>query len=118
MDKSICVNQVYRDIRTDQQFRLLWLAPEQTPSYIYWLDGKTSVPKKMFADELEAGIRQGWIVEDEDPFTLRSEASEKDKQKRDALWEKMKTALLDEPGIYDRKIRSEHLQRIVFRGFF
>ncbi len=112
MDQNICVNQVYRDIRTDQQFRLLWKAPGQSPSYIYWLDGKTTVPEKILIDELASGIRQGWIVEDQDPFALKTEANERDKQHRDSLWEKMKIALLDEPGIYDRKKRAEHLRRI------
>lgn len=112
MDRNICVNQVYRDIRTDKLFRLLWMAPEQAPSYIYWLDGKKTVPGKILLDELDSGIREGWIVEDEDPFVVKSEASEKDKEHRDALWKKMKSALLDEPGIYDKKIRSEHLRRI------
>ena len=112
MDRNICVNQVYRDIRNGQQFRLLWKAAGQEPSYIYWLDGKKTVPKKIQLEELASGIRQGWIVEDEDPFALKTEPSEKDKQHRDALWGKMKNALLDEPGIYDRKIRMEHLRRI------
>lgn len=112
MDRNICVNQVYRDVRTDQQFRLLWTAPGQEPSYIYWLDGKNSVPKKIRLDDLDHGIREGWIVEDEDPYSVKSEPSEKDRERRDALWEKMKSALLDEPGIYDRKIRTEHLHRI------
>lgn len=112
MDRSICVNQVYRDIRADRQFRLLWTAPGKAPSYIFWLDGKTTIPEKTSLDELDAGIRQGWIVEDEDPYSLKREASDKDKLHRDALWNKMKSALTDEPGIYDRQIRKEHLQRI------
>lgn len=112
MGRNICINQVYRDVRTDQQFRLLWTSPGKTPSYIYWLDGKSSVPQKILLDELDTGIQQGWIMEDDDPFVLKGEASEKDKQHRDVLWEKMKAALLDEPGIYDRKIRMEHLRRI------
>ena len=109
MDRNICVNQVYRDVRTDKQFRLLWKAPRQAPSYIYWLDGKTKVPKQVQLDELASGVRQGWLTLEEDPYALKSEASEKDKERRDALWNKMKSALLDEPGIYDRKTRTEHL---------
>lgn len=112
MDRDICVNQVYRDVRTDRQFRLLWKAPGDEPSYIFWLDGKKSVPREIRLDELDSGIQQGWIVEDKDPYALKEEASEKDKEHRDALWKKMKSALLDEPGIYNQKIRSEHLHRI------
>ena len=112
MDRNICVNQVYRDVRTDKTFRLLWKAPGEAPSYIYWLDGRTTVPRKIHLDELDSGIQQGWIVEEEDPFVVQADISEKDRQHRDALWGKMKNALLDEPGIYDKKIRSEHLRRI------
>lgn len=112
MDRDICVNQVYRDSRSDQQFRLLWVDPSARSSYIYWLDGKASVPKRMSLGELENGIQQGWITEDKDPFALQNVASEKDQQFRDAIWAKMRDALQDEPGIYDRNIRAEHLRRI------
>ncbi len=111
-DQALNINQVYRDIRTDQSFRLLWTAPGNVSSYVYWLDGKTTIPKEIPQEELDAGIRQGWIVEEEDPFSLKTEASEKEKEHRDLLWGRMKDALLDEPGIYDRKIRAEHLRRI------
>ena len=61
MDRDICVNQVYRDSRSDQQFRLLWVDPSVNSSYIYWLDGKPSVPKKMRLEELEDGLNQGGL---------------------------------------------------------
>ena len=112
MDRNVCVNQVYRDSRSDQQFRLLWMDPVSMGAYIYWLDGKPSIPKKMALGELEDGLTQGWITEGEDPFALQNVASEKDRQFRDAIWEKMREALQDEPGIYDRNIRAEHLRRI------
>ena len=112
MDRSICVNQVYRDNRSDQQFRLLWADSTTASTYIYWLDGKNSIPKKMPLGELEDGLNKGWITEGEDPFAQQNIASEKDQQFRDAIWNRMSSALLDEPGIYDRSIRSEHLRRI------
>lgn len=112
MDRNICVNQVYRDIRSDHQFRLLWLDPVSAGTYIYWMDGKPTVPKKLSMTELDKGLAEGWITEDTDPFALQNEASERDKAFRDAIWNKMREALLDEPGIYDRNIRAEHLRRI------
>lgn len=99
MDRNICVNQIYRDVRSDHQFRLLWVDPTATGTYIYWLNGKASIPKKFSLTELENGISQGWIVEEQDPFVLHGEPSERDQAFRDAIWSKMKTALLDEPGI-------------------
>ncbi len=112
MDRDFCVNKVYRDIRSDRQFRMLWIAPDGGSMYIYWLDGKSSMPRNMSRTEMEEGMSQGWITEDDDPFKDPLQASEEEKDKRDRLWEKMRTALLDEPGIYDKKIRSEHLKRI------
>ncbi len=112
MDQNICVNQVYRDIRSDQQFRILWLDSAAASSYIYWLDGRDSIPKKYSLTELEDGIKRGWIVEEQDPFVPNGSISEKDEAFRDAIWKKMSKALLDEPGIYDRNIRAEHLRRI------
>lgn len=112
MDRNVCVNQVYRDSRSNQQFRLLWVDPVSMGSYIYWLDGRPSIPKKMALGELEDGLTQGWITEEEDPFALQNVATEKDRQFRDAIWGKMREALQDEPGIYDRNIRAEHLRRI------
>ena len=112
MDRNICVNQVYRDIRSDKQFRLLWTSPGNGENYIYWLDGKTSVPQKIPYSELTAGLQDGWIVEDADPFALFKEPSEKDKARRDAIWNKMKSALQEEPGIYDRKTRTQLLRQV------
>ena len=112
MDSNVCVNQVFRDIRSDRQFRLLWLNPAFSGTYIYWLDGKTSVPEMMPLEELEEGRDKGWLIEDEDPYAVHTKASKRDMELRDALWLKMKDALLDEPGIYDKKIRAQHLKRI------
>ncbi len=112
MDGNVCVNQVFRDARSDKQFRLLWLDPASGGTYIYWLDGKTSVPVMMPLEELETGRKNGWLVEDEDPYAVHVEAGDHDKELRDAVWLKMKDALLDEPGIYNRKIRAQHLKRI------
>ena len=99
MDRDICVNQVYRDIRSDKQFRLLWTSPGNSENYIYWLDGKTSVPQKV-------------LYSDTDPFALFKEPSEKDKARRDAIWNKMKSALQEEPGIYDKKTRTQLLRQV------
>ena len=99
-------------MRNDKQFRLLWLDPTLNGSFIYWLDGKPAIPAKVQLSELEKSLQQGWIIEDQDPYTPKSEPSEIMVQKRDEIWARMKDALLDEPGIYNKKIRSEHLRRI------
>ena len=112
MDYNVCINQVYRDVRSDHQFRLLWVDPVSANTYIYWMGGKATIPKRFSLTEMEDGIKQGWIVEEQDPFVLHGAPSERDQAFRDAIWGKMSSALLDEPGIYDRNIRAEHLHRI------
>ena len=103
MDRSVYVNQVFRDMRSDRLFRLLWMEPSADGTFIYWLDGKASVPNGMPLTELEEGIEKGWITEEEDPFSVPADVSEDDRKYRDAIWERMKDALLDEPGIYKRR---------------
>ncbi len=112
MPAGVCVNQVYRDMRSDKQFRLLWLDPTSNGSFIYWLDGKPAIPAKIQLGELEGAIQQGWIIQEQDPYAVKSEPNEIMLRKRDEIWAKMKDALLDEPGIYNKRIRSEHLRRI------
>jgi len=112
MAANVCVNQVYRDMRSDKQFRLLWAEPSPQNSFVYWLDEKPAIPAKAQLSELEQALQQGWIIPEEDPFTVHAETNELMRQKRDEIWAKMKDALLDEPGIYNRKIRAEHLRRI------
>ena len=112
MDNSICVNQVFRDMRSGKMFRLLWMDPSYGTSYIYWLDGRSSVPEEMPLGELETGKEKGWITEEADPFVPQRKPDDREKAVRDELWARMKDALLDEPGIYNKKVRSQHLKRI------
>ena len=112
MDRNFCVNQVFRDLRSDRLFRILWIDPGEGDAYIYWLDGKATIPVHAGTGELEEGIKQGWLAEAEDPYKVPVNASAEEKEHRDQLWARMKSALLDEPGIYRKKIRAEHLRRI------
>lgn len=112
MDTGICVNQVISDIRSEKQFRLLWIDPENTESYIYWLDQKAGMPRSITIKEIEEGLVNGWYRKEEDPFVLTREPTSEEKEHRDRVWGQLKDALLDEPGIYDRKIRARHLKEI------
>lgn len=112
MGSDVCVNRVYRDMRSDSLFRVLFIEPDRSSAYIFWMEGKSSVPKRMDGRELETGVSEGWLAEEEDPYTVSAQISDEDRKHRDKLWNKVGSALLDEPGIYDRKIRAEHLRRI------
>lgn len=116
MDTGICVNQVIEDIRSERQFRLLWIDPENSESYIFWLNQKAGMPKNIPVREIEEGLANGWYRKGEDPYALTKEPTDEDKEHRDRLWEQLKDALLDEPGIYDRKVRAQHLKKIEENG--
>ena len=116
MDTNICVNKVFTDIRSDKQFRLLWIDPQRSDSYVFWLHEKTGVPKSVSIDEIEEGLEKGWLKETEDPFALTREPTPEEKAHRDRLWEQLKDALLDEPGIFDKHTRSMHLKKIESEG--
>ena len=116
MDTNICVNKVFTDIRSDKQFRLLWIDPQRTESYVFWLYEKTGVPGRVGISEIEEGLEKGWLKETEDPFALTREPTAEEKEHRDRLWGQLKDALLDEPGIFDKHTRSRHLKRIESEG--
>ena len=116
MDTNICVNKVFTDIRSDKQFRLLWIDPQRSDSYVFWLYEKTGVPRSLSMEEIEEGLKEGWLKEAEDPFALTREPTPEEKEHRDRLWEQLKDALLDEPGIFDKHTRSRHLKRIESKG--
>ena len=112
MDSNICVNQVYTDTRSDKQFRMLWVSPQKENSYIYWLNQKSGMPREVPLQQIEEGMQEGWIKECTDPYAMTREPTPDEAEHRDRLWEKLKGALQDEPGIYDKKVRAEHLRRI------
>ena len=116
MDTNICVNKVFTDVRNNKQFRLLWIDPQGSESYVFWLHEKTGVPSSIRINEIEEGLEKGWLAETEDPFGMTREPSREEMERRDRIWEQMKDALQDEPGIYNKKIRSQHLKKIEDEG--
>ena len=61
MDTNICVNKVFTDVRNNKQFRLLWIDPQGSESYVFWLHEKTGVPSSIRINEIEEGLEKGWL---------------------------------------------------------
>lgn len=112
MDKRICVNQIFHDLEEDELYRVLWISPEA--EFVYWVGLKSSsrIPKQMEIPVLLSLLEGGRLIVDEEPFSFPKELTPQEKEQRDRIWCMMETALLDEPGIYDRKERCRHLERI------
>lgn len=108
---ELCVNQVYRNVATDERSRIVWMSPDRSGMYVYLLGADKGFPTKETPQSITDGIEQGWIelAEDETSFGVPSEADEK---KRDSIWEMMGDALTNEPAIFEKGERSAILDGI------
>lgn len=112
MGKAICINQIFYDQEEDEQYRILWISPRA--EFVYWIGLKNSsrIPKKVEAAILTGYLDGGRLIEYEESFSYSKELTLQEKEQRDRIWKMMEKALLDEPGIYDRRGRRGHLERI------
>lgn len=112
MGKAICINQIFYDQEEDEQYRILWISPEA--EFVYWIGLKSSsrIPKKVETAVLTSYLEGGRLIEYEESFSYTKELTSQEKEQRDRIWKVMEKALLDEPGIYDRRGRRGHLERI------
>lgn len=112
MGRTICINQIFYDQEEDEQYRILWISPEA--EFVYWIGLKSSsrIPKKVETAILTDYLEGGRLIEYEESFSYPKELTSQEKEQRDRIWKMMEKALLDEPGIYDRRGRRGHLERI------
>lgn len=112
MGKAICINQIFYDQEEDEQYRILWISPKA--EFVYWIGLKSSscIPKKVETTTLTSYLECGRLIEYEESFSYPKELTSQEKEQRDRIWKMMEKALLDEPGIYDRRGRRSHLERI------
>ena len=112
MGKAICINQIFYDQEDDEQYRILWISPKA--ELVYWIGLKSSsrIPKKAETAALTSYLECGRLIEYEESFSYSKELTSREKEQRDRIWKMMEKALLDEPGIYDRRGRRGHLERI------
>lgn len=112
MGKTICINQIFYDQEEDEQYRILWISPKA--EFVYWIGLKSSsrIPKKVETAILTSYLEGGRLIEYGESFSYPKELTSQEKEQRDRIWKMMEKALLDEPGIYDRRGRRGHLERI------
>ena len=112
MGKAICINQIFYDQEEEEQYRILWISPKA--EFVYWIRLKSSsrIPKKVETAILTSYLEGGRLIEYEESFSYPKELTSQEKEQRDRIWKMMEKALLDEPGIYDRRGRRSHLERI------
>lgn len=112
MDYNICINQIFHDTENGEDYRILWISPQN--EYAYWIpiQGKSGMPVPINLSAIHERMREGHLIYEEEPFQIQLELSAAEKEHRERLWNLLKEALSDEPGIYDREIRKGYLDRI------
>ncbi len=115
LDNLFCVNQVIHDLETNSDYRILWISSsEDQPSYWLCLSGNSNVPEAVSLDTIAAGIESGRYSFAPDLWrpTWTDNAGETAIRLRDKAWELIRTAVMDEPAIYDPKRRRSILLEI------
>lgn len=112
MDEFISVNQIFHDTKEDKLYRILWISLMREFTYWIELDSTNRIPKLADTAGIENHIKSERFVKKPEIYSFIGDLTSQEKEQRDRLWNLMKTALLDEPDIYDRKKRRVHLEAI------
>ena len=114
----ITVNSIYTSLINEEEYRVLWITPDNVLAYIFNLTIQklpTTMPVATLKEQLENGEIE---AKDDDPYINASPEqvlSDRDKSFRDSIWEIIKDVVENEPGIYDRTVRGPLLREISIR---
>ena len=112
MDRPIFRNQILLQKETGEQYRVLWISPDS--QYAYWIsmESRSTMPERAEMRTIQEMLDYGALEEHEEMTPVNMTLTAADQERRDRLWRLLKEALLDEPWIYERHKRAEHLKRI------
>ena len=112
MDRPIFRNQILLQKETREQYRVLWISPDS--QYAYWInmESRSTMPERAEMRTIQEMLDYGALEEHEEMTPVSMTLTATEQERRDRLWGLLKDALLDEPWIYERHKRAEHLKRI------
>ena len=112
MDRPIFRNQILLQKETGEQYRVLWISPDS--QYAYWInmESRSTMPERAEMRTIQEMLDYGALEEHEEMTPVSMTLTATEQERRDRLWGLLKDALLDEPWIYERHKRAEHLKRI------
>ena len=112
MDKPVFRNQIFLDKETEELHRVLWISPDM--QYAYWINmtSQSAMPTRVEIRTIQEMMESETLEESDEISKFRTALTSMERKRRDRLWGLLKDALLDEPQIYDRHKRAEHLKRI------
>lgn len=118
--EELVVNKVFKDVHTDEVFRILWIDSDTTICYIIDINAKKPLPIKRSVRVIKDGFLNSDLVDEEDGFLANRlvgyTMDDKDRKIRDRAWNSIKEILSKEPEIYDRKFRGKLISDAVKRG--
>lgn len=116
MDKLVFRNQIFLDRETGELHRVLWISPDM--QYVYWINmtSQSAMPTRVEIRTIQEMMESETLEESDEISKFRTALTSMERKRRDRLWGLLKDALLDEPQIYDRHKRAEHLKRIAMES--
>jgi len=113
--KELAVNGVLKAAESGQLYRVLWISPERSKTYIFNME-TLEMPYLTVYSDLQKQVTDGeFSIEETDPYLIIAmdyELSDKEIKVRDEIWEIMKTAVSEEPRIFTKNGRGELLAEI------
>ncbi|MGE7717622.1 Mu transposase C-terminal domain-containing protein [Priestia megaterium] len=111
---NLFVNEVFQEVSTTKNYRILWIDPGYIIVYIIDLDNKSAFPEKKLVSELiEAIILGEWIKLKDHNFTfvMSKEYEEKHFAARDLAWSVIKELVVSEPQIFEKAYRTKLIKQ-------
>ena len=110
------INDVFKFVESEIEYRLIWYSKSQDVAYVISLtDNK--FPKRMIFSDLCNKQLNDELFLCEDPFLSKlvpeELISDRERKKRDSIWEKVGPLVENEPDIYDLHIRQILMNAVV-----
>jgi hypothetical protein len=109
----LSVNELLQDQGTKDTFRILWIDEGNVIAYLIDINDDKALPfRRSVAELIDEIIQEQLIKIKEDPFLFlrKSEEAEKNLEMRDKAWAVVRNIVDDEPAIYERNKRAEHIK--------
>ncbi|PLR75792.1 DNA-binding protein [Bacillus sp. V3-13] len=108
------INEILQDVTENRLSRILWIDDDNKIAYIIDLNDDKALPLKRIISEMKEDIVTGKVIKlKNDPFIVNTieEYTQKHIDSRDQAWHIIKEMVIDEPGIYEKNIRTAYIKK-------
>jgi hypothetical protein len=112
----ICVNNILRHLDSGEEFRVLWTSQEDDLAFVINLKG-SPLPEPRILSYLNELLQTKEIqIRQDDPYVTGipdPSISQKEKERRDSVWDLIKDAVGNEPAIFYKQLRGGIVKALV-----